>query len=207
MSKSVYSMVLDDEVVALIDREAFKRGRSRSQMINEVLAEFVGYSTEERRMIELIDNLNRLLAGTDRLRVVRRQQSAIDLLSALNYKYSPRVTYSVDLFPDGNYGELKIALRTTNVELIAITERFFNDFIEVERSAGIEAEYGVRDGKLVRKLDFSRVTSAKELADAISEYVNIIDKLFNDYVYDFPLGVAKRNLSVNFLKIKNVIKV
>ena len=206
MSKSVYSMVLSDEVVALIDREAFRRGASRSQMINEVLAEYVGYSTEERRISELIDNLNELLVGENRLRVVRRQQSAIDFLSALNYKYSPRVTYSVDLFTEKNYGELKIALRTTNPDLIAITAEFFNDYIETEREAGVKAVYGVRDGKLVRRLDFSRVETAKELADAISCYVNILDRLFNEYVYDFPFGSARKNLKLNYKKSeKNII--
>ena len=206
MSKSVYSMVLSDEVVALIDREAFKRGVSRSQMINEVLAEFVGYSTEERRITELIENLNELLSGANRLRVVRRQQSAIDFLSALNYKYSPRVTYSVDMFPDKDFGELKIALRTTNPDLIAITSEFFNDYIAVERESGVNAVYGVRDGKLVRRLDFSKVSTAKELADAISTYVNVLDRLFNAYVYDYPIGLAKKNLIENYrMVIKDII--
>ena len=57
MGKSVYSMVLSDEVVSLIDREAFRRGVSRSQMINEVRADFVGFSTDERRISELIENV------------------------------------------------------------------------------------------------------------------------------------------------------
>ena len=201
MGKSVYSMVLNDEVVALIDREAFKRGASRSQMINEILAEYVGYSTEERRITELIENLNELLSGANKLKVVRRQQSAIDFLSALNYKYSPRVTYSVDLFSEKNYGELKIALRTTNPDLIAITNEFFNDYIKVERELGVNAVYGVRDGKLVRRLDFSNVSTAKELADAISYYIDILDRLFNAYVYDHPFGRAKTNLAENYRRI------
>ena len=205
MGKSVYSMVLSDEVVSLIDREAFRRGVSRSQMINEVLAEFVGFSTEERRINELIENLNELLLGESRLRVVRRQQSAIDFLSALNYKYSPRVTYSVDLFTERDYGELKIALRTTNPDLIIITEEFFNDYIEIERAAGVNAVYEIRDGKLVRRLDFSRVETAKELADAISRYVNILDRLFNEYVYDYSFGYAKKRLKENYKKVEKDI--
>ena len=202
MGKSVYSMVLSDEVVSLIDKEAFKRGLSRSQMINEVLAEFVGFSTEERKMSELIGNLNEMLLGASRLKVVRRQQSAIDFLSALNYKYSPRVTYSVDLFVNGNYGELKIALRTTNPDLLEITGEFFNDFIEIERSFIPDAEYGIRDGKLIRKLDFSKVVSGKDLADKISSYVNNLDKLFNEYVFDHQMGAAKENLLRNYSAVK-----
>ena len=207
MSKSVYSMVLSDEVVSLIDREAFRRGISRSQMINEVLADFVGFSTEEQRINELIENLNGLLADANRLRVVRRQQSAIDFLSALNYKYSPRVTYSVDLFTGENYGELKIALRTTNPELISITNEFFNDFIGIENEAGGSAFFGVRDGKLIRRLDFSKLSSAKELADAISDFINTLDKLFNEYVFDYAFGTAKIKLRKNYFAVKDRIKV
>ena len=207
MGKSVYSMVLSDEVVSLIDREAFKRGLSRSQMINEVLAEFVGYSTDERRINELIGNLNEILIGASRLRVVRRQQSAIDFLSALNYKYSPRVTYSVDLSPDGSFGELKIALRTTNPDLLEITGEFFNDFIEIERSFVKDAEYGIRDGKLIRKLDFKKAESGKDLADLISAYVNNLDKLFNEYVFDYQMGTAKENLLRNYSSVREEMKI
>lgn len=38
MSKSVYSLVLGDEVVAQIDRAAYALGTSRSNLINQVLA-------------------------------------------------------------------------------------------------------------------------------------------------------------------------
>ena len=207
MGKSVYSMVLSDEVVSLIDREAFKRGLSRSQMINEVLAEFVGYSTDERRINELIGNLNEILIGASRLRVVRRQQSAIDFLSALNYKYSPRVTYSVDLSPDGSFGELKIALRTTNPDLLEITGEFFNDFIEIERSFVKDAEYGIRDGKLIRKLDFKKAENGKDLADLISAYVNNLDKLFNEYVFDYQMGTAKENLFRNYSSVRDKMNI
>ena len=41
MKKSVYSLVLSDDVVAAVDRTAYQQGVSRSAMINQILAEYV----------------------------------------------------------------------------------------------------------------------------------------------------------------------
>ena len=41
MSKSVYSVVLMDDVVDAVDRLAYEAGTNRSNMINRSLAEYV----------------------------------------------------------------------------------------------------------------------------------------------------------------------
>ena len=205
MSKSVYSVVLNDEIVELIDKKAFLSGSSRSQMINEILAEAVGFSTEKQQIAEIMDVIGALEIG--RLKVVRRQQSVIDFLSALNYKYSPKVTYSVDLFAGEGYGELKIALRTTNPELLNITGNFFNDFIELERLRDKTVQFGVRDGKLIRRLEFSKANFGKDLAEKISTYVGCLDKLFNEYVFDYNYGTEREKLKENYYALADKMKI
>lgn len=202
--RSVYSLVLSDEVIGKIDELAFKKGVSRSQFINDLLAESVGVDTERKRIQDIFDEVADYVDGFSNMRVQKRQQSAFDFLSALNYKYSPRVTYSVDLFGgDRLSGELKIALRTTNPVLISITESFFNDFIEVEKTLGSGADYSVRDGKLVRKLDFSSaVERGKSVSVAITDYVRSLDLLFNLYVDSFGDG-EKVMLYENYKKVKD----
>ena len=49
MSKSVYSLVLSDDVVAAVDRAAYALGSSRSNLINQILAEYVSFITPEKR--------------------------------------------------------------------------------------------------------------------------------------------------------------
>ena len=205
MSKSVYSVVLNDEIVELIDKKAFLSGSSRSQMINEILAEAVGFSTEKQQIAEIMDVIGALEIG--RLKVVRRQQSVIDFLSALNYKYSPKVTYSVDLFAGEGYGELKIALRTTNPELLNITGNFFNDFIELEKLRDNTVQFGVRDGKLIRRLGFSKTNFGKDLAEKISTYVGCLDKLFNEYVFDYNYGTEREKLKENYNALADKMKI
>ena len=50
MNKSVYSLVLMDNVVSEVDKMAYEMGTSRSNLINQILAEYVRYTTPEMRM-------------------------------------------------------------------------------------------------------------------------------------------------------------
>ena len=47
MKKSVYSLVLMDDVVKAIDDMAYKLNTSRSNLINQILAEHVSFKTPE----------------------------------------------------------------------------------------------------------------------------------------------------------------
>ena len=200
--KSVYSLVLSDEVIKKVDEAAFKNGVSRSQFINEILAESVGVDTKRKRISDIYDEIGDYIATLGNLRVERRQQSSFDFLGALDYKYNPRVTYSVDLFGDDySSGELKIALRTTNPLLLTIISDFFNDFISVERAYDDSIVYAVRDGKLIRKLNFLKI-NGKSISVAITDYITYLDKLLNFYVSHFGED-EKQTLMDNYDKVRD----
>ena len=55
MGKSVYSIVLDDDIVAAIDKMAYSLGTNRSGLINRILAEKVNYITPEQRIQHIVD--------------------------------------------------------------------------------------------------------------------------------------------------------
>ena len=57
MKKSVYSLVLSDDIIEAIDRLAYKQGASRSAVINEILAEAVSYTTPEKRMNDIFGSI------------------------------------------------------------------------------------------------------------------------------------------------------
>ncbi len=50
MKKSIYSLVLADDVVAAADRLAYELHTSRSNLINQILAEHLSCVTPEMRM-------------------------------------------------------------------------------------------------------------------------------------------------------------
>ena len=206
MSKSVYSMVLSDEVISLIDDAAMKSGKSRSTLVNEILASYVGTSTSKQRIEEILTLVTEAFEPHRRMRVERKQQSTIDFLSALDYKYNPRVTYSVELFTEDEYtGYLKITLRTTNHVLITVINEFFNAFICLERKYLGNVEYSVIDGKLVRKLNFKEKNTTAEIALKLTDYVNNIDKFINAYTTDYFLGGQNENVENSYIQIKNEI--
>ena len=204
--KSVYSLVLSDDVIAKVDELAFRNGVSRSQFINEVLAERVGVDTKKKRISDIFEEINALADSIGSMRVQRRQQSCVDFMSALDYKYNPRVTYTVELFGDGySTGELKIALRTTNPMLLNIIGDFFNDFIATEKSYDNNVEYDVRDGKLIRKLDFKK-SPDKSVSRAVTDYVRSLDLLLKLYVNGYGSG-EKQALSENYAKVMGKMRV
>ena len=50
MSKSLYSLILSDEVIARIDRLATRQGTNRSALVNRILAEYCSMVTPEKRI-------------------------------------------------------------------------------------------------------------------------------------------------------------
>ena len=68
MSKSVYSLVLNDDVVELVDKLARVNECSRSHMIEKILAEAVSYETPVIRANNLFDEIERLIGEGDMMR-------------------------------------------------------------------------------------------------------------------------------------------
>ena len=54
MKKNVYSLVLSEDVVHEIDKLAYQRGTNRSNMVNQILAEYASLITPEKRMSHLL---------------------------------------------------------------------------------------------------------------------------------------------------------
>lgn len=57
MSKSVYSLVLTDEIVRAIDSLAYRMNTSRSALIDRILAEKLSMQTPEIRMRNIMENI------------------------------------------------------------------------------------------------------------------------------------------------------
>ena len=120
MNKSVYSLVLTDDVVAEIDRIAYENGTSRSNTVNQILAEYVSYDTPEKRIREVFSEVENLLTGSSRFQVMMQpSDSMFSLRSALAYKYNPTVRYSVELNRNLQpaIGELRVSVRSQSSAL------------------------------------------------------------------------------------------
>ena len=106
MDKSVYSVMMSDRLVGMLDREAYRNGVSRSVMLDRILANYFSVETDEMRVGNIFDIMERSIGGYDGLKFINRASGYMAAVrSALDYKYNPTVNYSVELFPAGDLGQ------------------------------------------------------------------------------------------------------
>ena len=90
MNKNMYPLMLSDDVVAAIDRLAYENGTNRSNMVNQILAEYVSYTTPEMRMHGIFSNVEKHLSGRDSFQILLQNSGSVfSLRSALAFKYNP----------------------------------------------------------------------------------------------------------------------
>ena len=191
MKKTLYSLMLNDEVVREVDQLAHSLGTNRSNLINQILAEYVNYTTPERRINDVLSAIEQLMAPSRELVPFFAPNSfSMSLKSSLEYKYRPTVKYEVELYRGGgeSIGELSVVFRTQSAALIASMTEFFRLWKRIEdlhlaAPTGMKISYALYDGKFVRSLCApSGDCTAEELAGAISEYIKLFDKLMKHYL-------------------------
>lgn len=191
MHKSIYSLVLSDGVVEAIDRMAYRNGHNRSQMINEILAEYVSYVTPEQRIREVFRKMSTMLEDGASFRLIAPpSDSLISLGSALVYKYNPTVRYSVELFRGtGNgFGELRVSLRTQNAMLVRTLNCFYALWDAIEKRYLGVTESRREDGRFFRPFCLHENTAHKEtpptpvvLGELIVGYIRVFDAALKLY--------------------------
>ena len=62
MKKTLYSLMLNEEVVREIDRMAHRMGTNRSALINQILADYTSVVTPERRIENIFHEIEQLVA-------------------------------------------------------------------------------------------------------------------------------------------------
>lgn len=189
MGKSVYSIVLNDEVVAAVDALAYQTGTSRSGLINQILAERVSFVTPEMRMREIFSLVKNALDERF-LPAPQASDSVMAVKTPLKFKYKPTMKYSVELYRgfSEKVGRLKVTLRTQSDELTALTDSFFGCWSELENRylgrffeggfpCAISPKCYTRDFYEIKKGNLSDT----EIARAISEYIRLFDKAVSVY--------------------------
>ncbi|MBQ9845731.1 MAG: hypothetical protein IJO54_06585 [Oscillospiraceae bacterium] len=194
MSKSVYSIVLDDEVIRGIDIMAAQQGTSRSNMINRLLAQHISLPTAETMLMEVYNSINEVMNQHSSLALqLLGNGNMINLRSALQYKYNPSVKYSVELFEKGGYnGQLKISMRSQNASLIAIMDSFFALWAQLEMqycNLSIE-EFSFENGRYVRLLRKDGSENFNQYGKKIALYVDLLDRCMKEYFSNITVSSA-----------------
>lgn len=188
MGRSVYSVVLDDDVVAALDVAAMRAGTNRSAMMNRLLAAQLGFATPEDRIRTVFDAMEKLAAtGYTALQVLGQDaQAQFSMRSALRYKYNPTVRYSVELYPhpQEHLGVLRAQLRTQNTALTRMLEDFYRLWAALEQNvlqtpAALYEIGGVRFSRVLRLPTDG--CSEQQLAERLTRYVSLLDSCMKLY--------------------------
>ena len=191
MKKTLYSLMLSEEVVRAVDAMAHRLGTNRSNLINQILAEYVDLVTPERRLNQVLSAIEQLMLPTgDLVPFFAPNTFSMSLKSSLEYKYRPTVKYEVELYRGGKeaIGELSVVFRTQSTALIEAMTNFFRLWKRIEDAhlpsrTGTRIEYALYDGRFTRSLAApDRDCSAEELAGALSEYIKLFDRLMKSYL-------------------------
>ncbi len=198
MSKSVYSLVLTDEVIDAIDRLAYATGISRSGFIDRVLAERVGFSTAEMRTDGIFESLNRLFSEGGDGFIVKSENQSMLIRSSLKYKYKPTIRYSLQLLRTGEYteGELKVSFRTQSEELKKKMEDFLRLWAKLENTYIVKyfpdgIRYFIEDGRFSRVFvlpEGYRNKSNEDIGKAIAEYIRMFDDVLKCFFAEEDSG-------------------
>jgi len=191
MKKTLYSLMLNEDVVREVDAMAHRMGTNRSALINRILAEYVNYVTPEQRINDILSSIESLMAPSRELVPVFAPNSfSMYLKSSLEYKYRPTVKYEVELYKgEGeSIGQLSVLFRTQSMALISAMTDFFRLWCRIEQAhllplTGASIEYALGEGKFIRSISApDRSCSSEELAEALSEYIKLFDSLMKAYL-------------------------
>ncbi len=186
MKKSIYSLVLMDEVVEAVDRAACALHTSRSNLINQILAEQLSCVTPEMRMQTVFSTVEKRMLEDFR---ILEQSSAhiLALHSPLAYKYKPTVQYSVELYReprDGDWGRLRVQLRTQSRELLALLEECFRFRILLEQRYlpdGEAIRWTLLPGRLERSIRNPVPGEEERFGELIGTYIRQLDEFIKLY--------------------------
>jgi len=179
MNKSVYSLVLMDNVVGEVDKLAYEMGTSRSNLINQILAEYVRYTTPEMRMRAIFDEMEKLMQGVDSFQIQPQPSDAM-----------LTIRYGVELYRgSGNVvGALKVSFRTQSQPLLEMLTAFFELWAKLEGHYRSQlklppCQYAIEGGKFIRKFapEGGKELSDQQLADGMSEYIRMFDSAIKSF--------------------------
>jgi len=186
VKKSIYSLVLMDEVVEAVDRAACALHTSRSNLINQILAEHLSCVTPEMRIQAVFAAMEARMAESFR---VPEQSSAhiLALHSPLAYKYKPTVQYSVELYREmreGASGRLRVQLRTQSRELLGLLDEFFRFWMQLEQQwhpDGAQIRWQIAPGRLERSLCNPVPGDETHFGELIGAYIRHLDGSIKRY--------------------------
>ena len=189
----MYSLMLAEDVVAAIDALANEKNTNRSNMINQILAEYVSLTTPEKHVQNIFDIIEDLIGSKDSFMLYSQPNDmTMSIKSSLKYHYRPTIRYEVEMYrtPKETIGQLKIIYRTQSSELLVELTRFFKIWMQLENIyikhffAKDAITYGMENGRFLRTFAVPNDSdySEEQIGKAISNYIATFDDMLKSYL-------------------------
>lgn len=181
MKKSVYSLVLMDDVVSAIDELAYSLHTSRSNLINQILAERVAMVTPKQHVQTVFDSLSAFLKPYTHFQIQSQADDHLySIKSALRYKYNPTIRYCVYLSQKNGQliGELRLISRTQSDILFYYLNHFIQIWASIEnenKPTYWRQEEGAKWTRALALEAFQEPSKGDKLADYLGQYIKILD--------------------------------
>ena len=193
MKKSMYSLMLSEDVVSEIDKLAREKNTNRSNMINQILADFVSLTTPEKHVQNIFDIIESMIGGQGNFMLYSQPNDmTMSIKSSLKYHYRPTIRYEVEMYrtPKETIGQLKIIYRTQSPDLLVELTRFFKIWIQLENIyikhffAKDAISYGMENGKFLRTFAVPNDSdyTEEQIGNAISNYIATFDEMLKSYL-------------------------
>ena len=189
MKKSMYSLMLAEDVIRAVDKLAAEQGTNRSNMVNQILAEHVSLVTPEKHVGHIFDVIEELMGGRGDYRLYSEPNNlTMSIKSVLRYHYRPTIRYEVEMerTPARTIGQLKILFRTTSPDLLLGLTRFFKIWMQLENIylrqffGDNVPRYAMEEGRFRRT--FTLPGEAVYDDDEIGNYVSTFDEMLKSYL-------------------------
>lgn len=213
MNRSTYSLVLMDDVVSAIDLLAAQHGTSRSNYINQILAEHVSCTTPEQQMRQVFSYLTQQMDSAFRIQE-QGSDAMLSIFGSVQYKYHPTIRYSVELMRDlqrEEIGQLKISCRTQSRTLLDAIQSFFRFWVQLEQAyepngACAQGLYEISSGRMTRVLLRHGIMTDDALGTAVGDYIRMFHAVLQSYFHglqqNLPEPVLGHTLEQQYLAIR-----
>lgn len=202
MKRSMYSLILSDDIVAAVDALAAQKGTSRSNYINQVLAKHVQCITPEQQMQRVFANLTHQMDEAFRIQE-QGSNALLSILGSVQYKYRPTIRYRVELLRNmqqEKVGRLKISCRTQNQTLLDAMAQFFRFWVKLEQkydadSACAQGLYQIESGCMTMALLRSGAATDEQLGEIVGNYIRMFHAVLQSYFAGIQQDVSGTVLS------------
>ena len=199
MKRSMYSLILSDDIVAAVDALAAQKGPSRS---NQVLAKHVQCITPEQQMQRVFANLTHQMDEAFRIQE-QGSNALLSILGSVQYKYRPTIRYRVELLRNmqqEEVGRLKISCRTQNQTLLDAMAQFFRFWVKLEQKydangACAQGLYQIESGCMTMALLRSGAATDEQLGEIVGNYIRMFHAVLQSYFAGIQQDISGTVLS------------